>query len=1101
MYKTIRRHHIGILFLTVIMLAGILCSCSHQHQSTLNTSETFFDETLASISPDNTNPDIFYIGTEDGVVYVYNAATVTKHRLLTAFDRIYKVVRDSMPGSDSSVYWVGTRNMGVVRCSMRGDSLVMQRQYVLPVSSKGTEYSAYDLAPCNGGVYAATSHGLFFINASGDMVTVYSKTAPRKGTSPVLSPIVVSDIRKFADGSIACASNSGVLRVDTVKHSVSMLTHQRCNSISLCGDTIMALCGDTLKRMLPSGRCLGEIRLEHSANVLFHEPLSHMEYLVGSGMVQIVPTDAFCGGKRQHVAPTGRPVRTFCHNVIVDDPMRSQLILVTEHSLMLVGHHQDMFSDIGNVKYACGDGGFVYYLAGTRLFRQRLGDNRAVQIKDLLRGNADVRFMTVIGGKLYYSDSNNRVFKADLYSNYFLNSLFSWDRELDLGADNDITAIGHDSVAVYVGIRDGIRQIGSNRRVTLRDSDGSNLPSDGSAPFVTSFSLPSPQGDIFLGTLNDGIFCGKQGTFSRLSGTQSLQFVRDIAVAVSCSCGSDSLFVLTNHRLLRGTADGLVVSDTVSAMRRIAVADASHVYGFPDYGIVDFGKRTRYFADIHFNPKACIAIGGRVYAGSSCGVYTFGSEINRRGSAEVGYATVSFEKRTFFSLPNIILLIVVLIASTVVAWYWTNLRGAKRRMLARIDKLRKLGEMFSSMVDTDKTLDNITSKVKSLSLLTVMTNAAKIDTLNEEIQNITLRVPSVLNTVLGRQIATLRQMRWNGFEAIVAATEKAMELGATEKAMTAHKTEMWIEEARRQKAKYDFYMIMPDLEGVTKGVYDVMHPCQSSAKSRSLDEKLEMADRAFSVLNVEGIAARMVECLAMEQKNVEAWISDNTAFCDVDYRGTWQMRLLDVSREAVSGLVDDLRSVGDAPLPDTKGMLLRFANGMQRYWAAAAVFRAMLVIDGFIGMDLQKRNRNSIKEVRGNLADCVSAFYNAVDMCQDRVVLDAIGLSRKKDDGHFLNENLLVVMLAKVAGSKDSDGNESVCIGLGDDDLRCLLDAEVYSVRRSRRSFRNLMNCKLNATVGNEVAGVVSPYGFIEKYAQDNPGSFALLLVEALKGI
>ena len=57
---------------TFLLLLGLfLVSCSEDKQSaSLNESEIFFEETLASISKDNIEENLFYIGTEDGIVYI-----------------------------------------------------------------------------------------------------------------------------------------------------------------------------------------------------------------------------------------------------------------------------------------------------------------------------------------------------------------------------------------------------------------------------------------------------------------------------------------------------------------------------------------------------------------------------------------------------------------------------------------------------------------------------------------------------------------------------------------------------------------------------------------------------------------------------------------------------------------------------------------------------------------------------------------------------------------------------------------------------------------------------------------------------------------------
>ena len=130
---------------TFLMLLGLfLIGCSEEKRSmSLNESEVFFEETLASISKDHLKDNIFYIGTEDGIVYIYNSENQHLEKITTAFDRIYKVVRDS-----AGNYWIGTRNMGLFCCDLKGDSLCVKkrhRRFYIPLKSKTTQYSASDI--------------------------------------------------------------------------------------------------------------------------------------------------------------------------------------------------------------------------------------------------------------------------------------------------------------------------------------------------------------------------------------------------------------------------------------------------------------------------------------------------------------------------------------------------------------------------------------------------------------------------------------------------------------------------------------------------------------------------------------------------------------------------------------------------------------------------------------------------------------------------------------------------------------------------------------------------------------------------------------------
>ena len=775
------------------LLLVTIVACHRQDPSALNANELFFDETLASISPDATCPDLFYIGTEDGMVYAYDADQGTTRRWLTAFDRIYKVLRDQPADSaaqphDGTTFWVGTRNMGVVRCQLQGDSLVLLRQYALPQSGRGTHYSVYDLHQDPSGLYVATSNGLFLLSPNDTMQALHASWEIQSGEG-AFRPLVVSDIRPLHNGNLVCASASGVLSIDTRRRQSHLLLRANCTSLSLSGDTLLALCGDSIKALLPDGRLVGKSRLSHPAYTCFHEPSTRMNYLLDGTSVQFFSNDEIADRLTPRRAPLPRPVRTFCHNVIANDPARGQSLLVTEHALLRVGHHQDLFSDIGNVSYACHDGPFIYYLVGSHLFRQRIGDQTAIQVKDLSRGSSDVRFMTIADGTLYYADSGNRVFTAPIYSSYLLNSLLSWDRKVSPQPGQDLTAIGHDGSGVYVGIRDGLQQLGREKgKLQLHDASASFIAD----PFITAFSAPTSSGRLFLATLNDGLFVGRQGSFRHLAASRGLSFVRDIAVLPTAS-GADSLFVLTNHRLLCGTEKQLRVCDTLTAMRRLAVADASHAYGFPDYGLISLADHERYFSDIRFNPKACIAVEGRVYAGSSCGVYTFDTSLHKQDNLEQGYTTVLFERRMLFSRTNIACLVVLTIVAIMLLWFFFGLAVAKRRMLMRIAKLRtsiRSEENAGTGGDTTahtlaaktdqlqrylQRLNKLEQQVTDLRLMDKIRQRDILDRLNSSIQDLTIDLPSILIGCLNRQVALMRRHQWEGYEAYVAATERLMQ--------------------------------------------------------------------------------------------------------------------------------------------------------------------------------------------------------------------------------------------------------------------------------------------------------------------------------------
>lgn len=1141
-----RRALLRALCLPLILIT--IGACHRQDPSALNANEVFFDETLASISPDATCPDLFYIGTEDGMVYAYDADQGTTRRWLTAFDRIYKVLRDQPADSaaqphDGTTFWVGTRNMGVVRCQLQGDSLVLLRQYALPRSGRGTHYSVYDLHQDPSGLYVATSNGLFLLSPNDTMQALHASWEIQSGEG-AFRPLVVSDIRPLHNGNLVCASASGVLSIDTRRRQSHLLLRGNCTSLSLSGDTLLALCGDSIKALLPDGRLVGKSRLSHPAYTCFHEPSTRMNYLLDGTSVQFFSNDEIADRLTPRRAPLPRPVRTFCHNVIANDPARGQSLLVTEHALLRVGHHQDLFSDIGNVSYACHDGPFIYYLVGSHLFRQRIGEQTAIQVKDLSRGSSDVRFMTIADGTLYYADSGNRVFTAPIYSSYLLNSLLSWDHKVSPQPGQDLTAIGHDGSGVYVGIRDGLQQLGREKgQLQLQSASASTIAD----PFITAFSAPTSSGRLFLATLNDGLFVGRQGSFRHLAASRGLSFVRDIAVLPTAS-GADSLFVLTNHRLLCGTEKQLRVCDTLTAMRRLAVADASHAYGFPDYGLISLADHERYFSDIRFNPKACIAVEGRVYAGSSCGVYTFDTSLHKQDNLEQGYTTVQFERRMLFSRTNIACLVVLTIVAIMLLWFFFGLAVAKRRMLMRIAKLRtsiRSEENAGTGGDTTahtlaaktdqlqrylQRLNKLEQQVTDLGLMDKIRQRDILDRLNSSIQDLTIDLPSILIGCLNRQVALMRRHQWEGYEAYVAATERLMQgkdeaqegmeettaLSFCEQtASTIGANAQWMSEAERIDKRYDQYLLVADLEGAGREIFLAMRDLCLNEEGKAVpikkdnpisrEKKVKEADRILPAINREGIARHCRDLLLGELAHARDRY--HAALSEEAPEPPYPQQLL---REAVAraeALVGELAEMGDAPFQNAQPMLIRVSKAYQRLKIATTLLQTKEILEDF---EANAKARDKEK-VRKQFATCVSSFYDAVGQCEDKSILQIIGLARKKGEGkeksRFLNEDLLVLMLAGRRTERDEGGSCVLRSILSDDNSEKLLNADMQSLRRARRAFRNLATTKLSEQSKrtevrhDEDAPAPSPLARLKAFGHAHPDSFASWLAEIVEGI
>ena len=419
---------------------------------------------------------------------------------------------------------------------------------------------------------------------------------------------------------------------------------RKVTGISLHSGDVMALAGDSLLMVDIKGRRLAGVRLAQPAQGCFYDEANAMNYLVSDGHVQLFRDKEIGKPEAWQQMEVGMSVPMNCHNVILANPRQHQSLLVGKYSLFRVANHQDVFNSIGEVELACTSGNNIYYLVGTRLFRQAVGKDEAVQIKDISGGTGDVRFMQVIGNRLYYVDSANKAYSARLYSSYLLNSLLSFDRLVSPAVRHEVTAMGADGANVYLGIRDGL--VNLHRADSCLDSN----------VFINRFVCGRDR--VAFATLNDGVFTGRDNRFRRVAGTERLAFVRDVAFVPSDSSHT-ALYILTNHALLRSHADSLTMMCPATGYRRLLAADSKRIYGVADFGIDNLTDSVRLFSDVHFEPEACLVADGKVYAGSGSGVYVFGGTEGKQEAAESGYTVVRFVAKTLFSRTNIVLLVVL----------------------------------------------------------------------------------------------------------------------------------------------------------------------------------------------------------------------------------------------------------------------------------------------------------------------------------------------------------------------------------------------------------------------------------------------------------
>lgn len=1037
----------------LILIVCIFFSCTEEKTFTsLNESEIFFEETLASISKDNVDENIYYIGTEDGVVYIYNSDNQQLKKISTDFDRIYKVVRDTIT-DEEPVYWVGTRNMGLFRCELKDSFFVMKEKhgrFYIPAAGKATKYSAYDISIQKSGIYVATSHGLLKVPRRTDendstLIILYPKSC--KDNPDSLRPVVASNFQTFNDKYLFCASDSGLLRIKLTSYSLlRVLPQKHINNIVIRYDSIYSLVGDSVivtningvRYINNNNKDEKSFALKQPAQIYYYDESDSTNYFISNNYIQLVKDRDLKENDKFKVVPSRRSIRTKCHNVIVNDPNHRQSLLVTIHSISRVGHHQDVLNSYGNVKLACTDNNNIYYLIDTKLYRQEKGELTAKPFKDITKGTKDVRLMEILNDVLYYVDSDNEIYKASLYSNYFLNSLFSWDAhiEQDPNKKKDVTAIGKDKENVYVGVRDGFRKVEDiDKDISLIDISEKKVVPD---PFITMFT--TRDSSTLFCSLNDGIFKGKDSKFERIYNSNSLTFIRDIGVD---SGEKEKLIILTNRGLYCKIDSSYTKIRDFKGYNRLLVLDSDHVvFGIPYFGInkIKINDSTNcdstYFVDIQFNPMACVRVDNKIYAGSSNGVYVFSSDLSKQNGIEDAntFKIVDFDEQDYFSRTNILICIIIIIAILIGLWWSDRYRMSRRAiqtykdgLTLRLDELNSVREHLDS--DTTSEIDNLVSEVEGIDVAGKKNALAKLRDISLRIMELTGRVPSMLIQILQEQIVQIKKSGFNDAPYYIEKTNEAIKahtllrLGGQIK-----QNSKWLSEVLTSIDKLSDYeslfASLPIIPGVTDEINRVLKLAKSPKEKIAIIE--EMAGKLNDTSSKEKI-----------KKYIEAKIEDcSTAQLDFDeqteFYSTFELIKEEYNRIAFSiTSADDMTEVMKLiPAIDRNLSIFLTLNEIRKLLSKYDSIRSGYEKkkkdndkkrkEGFYALHETQREKDEAEEkekkercttVSANITKQIDALYEIFARGTEKDLLKTLEISLKESQGQFTQASLLALLM------------------------------------------------------------------------------------------
>lgn len=825
-----------VTWMTICLLLGFSACQEEMPPAILNQSEVTFGEKLASISADAANPNIFFIGTEDGTVFVYHADNSHIDTLYTQFDRIYRVVRDI---ADPSVFWVGTRNMGMFRCKLLEDSLHSEMQYTIPAKNKEKKYSAYDINIQKSGVYVATSHGVYVVKEEACPMMTPLHVVPDKNDSSCLTPVVYDCFILGDNGKLYCGGKNEIIEIaigqnNTIKTCLtgdlrSFVLRDGC--IYALSDGLLRVYDFKKEEEYPS------IKLPHPAQLYFYDPMEGVNYFISDNHIQLVKDSLIREpGEYKDIILQGKSTRmSTCHHIIMDDPLRQQSLLLTRNSIHRIGHHQDVFNSVGKVDYACVDGTNIYYLVGTFLYKQDTADPKesmkAFLCKDIGR---DVSFMTVKDDVLYYVDNHHKAFRAELHSSFLYNSLWPGDEDIKPELENDVTAIGKNQQGVFVGIRDGFRNIEAARDTILLSDIN---------PFVTAISQ-ARDGSLILSTLNEGIFRQNKNKFVSITNTDSIQFIRDVIVD-----NKDMIWFLTNRHVYHQQENGEFKAeyDAHGYSRLLLIGEQA--YGISEHGIYCFSNNTDYLVDVAFTPSACVVMNDKLYCGSSNGVYVIDN--NHSGNQTVEFID-AFKP---FSRSNIIIFLVILFAIIVGLWAYDRYRlsrysiiSHKNDLIRRISALQIAYDFLSAQ--SIETMENLSKEVIQINESGRKKALIELQRLSKETQELTASIPFELRPLLTKTVEKIKKEKPHEWESFVKLSDEAIAShNISQIAIQLKKNTNLLEEIKDTQKKLDEYTAMFDYSLMK--IYAIqIENITSKVKEIAISEEMDAAQKVSEIEEV-----------------------------------------------------------------------------------------------------------------------------------------------------------------------------------------------------------------------------------------------------------
>ena len=835
-----------IIFLCIFF---ILVGCDERKEAkSLGESELYFNERLASISAESDTS--FWIGGENGDIWYKRQKDIKEYNI--GCDRIYKIVTDTTL-EGHKVCWIGIRNSGLQKWELASNGSHLIQKFTIP--NKGHNYSVYDIVLFKNKLYVATSQGLYSMsrNKPGGLKLIY----PTKDSETACSgkPFIINGMQIFNGSHLVCATQNGLLKLSLITGKVKFEhTGKYISNVSVYNNRIYSLAKRTLYIEDIYGKLEKEVNMDFSSRVYYQ--FNNVHYFFDDNLLTLSnDLEQFTS------VPLRRSIPSHCNNIIATDKGLSATLLITKSALWNLPLHLDVFYTNGEIIASCRSSKAYYFLnSRNELYRQSL--HESVAEKDL-----DFPYDEVIGGMmidepyLYYISNKQVLKRIKLKKGYISNSLFT-SPEVVYQSPTKITAYCLKKTAngnsIYLGIQDDLVHINSNGKA--------HLVSDLDNNYITAFYSPDDSENIYIATLNNGVYYGHDEKFNLISGTENNAFIRDISVV---NGHTPLLMLLTNHHFICKEHNDSI---PLKGYDRILQIDDSVFYALSENGLTKitespegFRKSDKYFNDINFTPNSAQVVEDTLVLGSNIGI------MNLTANNETSPRWINMKdsvpnlKTTILVLSLLIILLLIMIEE-----YFRRKQGRKRMTLIHIKDISNRLDSLSSMTrfgtsDDEKEVQQFKESLRSIDVNDKEV-LQKINHLSELIMKKNQDIALVLSKHLNKQIIAIET--YHSFDRPLLIKESREALSSNN-----------LQEIVRQVEKNEKWL--KAMSGLQKNLSFYINSIKDTVKIENLTIRF---NQEMNVL-IEDISRKELSSLRNEINKVEqlfSFLSSNEALEEID---------------------------------------------------------------------------------------------------------------------------------------------------------------------------------------------------------------------------